>query len=251
MKRLIACNILLLASFATMAEVDPSSGVSGDASKPAAAVVMRHVRVQVSFYALGSGKLSAVMNPPAGTTTSAYDRIQSLVAAEDAKLVNMTLLSCQSGERATCESFREIIYPTEIDPDDHLPPTVGGGLGSPLPLPLRPYTATPTAFETRNVGETLQIEPSFTGPSGQPINLRVVHEMITHARNTVWMKYRDQWGTANTSFPEFDTQRTVSNLTLSNHQTQFLNSYTPNRPDGKPDRSRKIIVFVKLSEVRP
>jgi general secretion pathway protein D len=65
-----------------------------------------------------------------------------------------------SGQRAVVEAVRELRYPTEFDPGTELP---------------RRFT--PTAFETRNVGVTLEFEP-IADPDGQVI-LNVVPSVVT------------------------------------------------------------------------
>jgi general secretion pathway protein D len=59
----------------------------------------------------------------------------------------------RSGQQASVEIQREILYPTEYDPPE-IPNTVGSGAGT---APATP--ATPTAFETRSVGVILRVLP--------------------------------------------------------------------------------------------
>ena len=71
------------------------------------------------------------------------------------------------GQRAKIEQIREFIYPTEYDPPE-IPNSFGqfqvGNVIFQTDLPATyPVTpATPTAFETRNVGKTLEVEPSVS-----------------------------------------------------------------------------------------
>ncbi len=59
----------------------------------------------------------------------------------------------RSGQTSTVTIVREFIYPTEYEPPE-LPNTVGDGAGS---SPVTP--ATPTAFEKKDVGITLEVLP--------------------------------------------------------------------------------------------
>ena len=87
----------------------------------------------------------------------------------------------RSGETATIEIIREFIYPTEYEPPE-LPNQVGatggvgaaGGGGSGI-FPVTP--ATPTAFETRNTGVTLEIQPTL-GANDYVIDLRFAPEIV-------------------------------------------------------------------------
>ncbi|MBK1829395.1 type II and III secretion system protein [Verrucomicrobiaceae bacterium R5-34] len=86
----------------------------------------------------------------------------------------------RSGEKATIEVIREFIYPTEYEPPE-LPNSVGVGTGdsdtgtSAAIFPVTP--ATPTAFETRNTGVTLEIEPTI-GENNYTIDLRFAPELV-------------------------------------------------------------------------
>jgi len=90
----------------------------------------------------------------------------------------------KSGESATIEVIREFIYPTEYEPPE-LPQSVGttgtssgdglGGGGSAEIFPVTP--ATPTGFETRNTGVTLEIEPTI-GENNYSIDLRFAPELV-------------------------------------------------------------------------
>ena len=90
----------------------------------------------------------------------------------------------RSGERSKIEIIREFIYPTEYEPPE-LPQSIGssfsggggiGGIGSGVQsFPVIP--AHPTAFETRNVGITLEIEPTV-GPDRRFIELSLKPEMV-------------------------------------------------------------------------
>lgn len=89
----------------------------------------------------------------------------------------------RSGETATIEIIREFIYPTEYEPPE-LPNQVGatGGLGGGADgggasgiFPVTP--STPTAFETRNTGVTLEIQPTI-GANDLVIDLRFAPEIV-------------------------------------------------------------------------
>ena len=98
-------------------------------------------------------------------------------------LMTAPSVTAKSGQKATIEIIREFIYPTEYEPPE-IPTSVGGGnQGSGIggggggggTIPVTP--ATPTAFETRNTGVTLEIEPTI-GENDFVIDLRFVPEIV-------------------------------------------------------------------------
>lgn len=90
----------------------------------------------------------------------------------------------RSGERSKIEVIREFIYPTEYDPPE-LPNTVAGTIFiDPATGALDQAStgsvatpSTPTAFETRSVGVTLEVEPTV-GPNKNYIELSLRPELV-------------------------------------------------------------------------
>ena len=101
-------------------------------------------------------------------------------------LMTAPSVTARSGQKANIEIIREFIYPTEYEPPE-LPNSVGaeqvggggggviGGGGGISTFPVTP--ATPTAFEMRPTGVTLEIEPTI-GENDYMIDLRFVPEIV-------------------------------------------------------------------------
>ncbi len=110
--------------------------------------------------------------------------MRGLAQKKGADVMTAPSIVSRSGERATIEIIREFIYPTEYEPPE-LPQTVGvgGGLagdgaGGNQGGNIFPVTpATPTAFETRNTGVTLEVEP-ILGDDGYTIDLTFKPEIV-------------------------------------------------------------------------
>lgn len=111
--------------------------------------------------------------------------MRGLAQKKGTDLMTAPSVTARSGQKATIEIIREFIYPTEYEPPE-LPNSVGqtsgfGGLGGLVggsgggSFPVTP--ATPTAFETRNTGVTLEIEPTI-GENDFVIDLRFVPEIV-------------------------------------------------------------------------
>ncbi len=108
--------------------------------------------------------------------------MRGLAQKKGTDLMTAPSVTARSGQKATIEVIREFIYPTEYEPPE-LPNSVGqtsgttiggtgGGGGS---FPVTP--ATPTAFETKNTGVTLEIEPTI-GENDFVIDLRFLPEIV-------------------------------------------------------------------------
>ncbi|MES2995591.1 MAG: Amuc_1098 family type IV pilus outer membrane protein [Verrucomicrobiota bacterium] len=115
--------------------------------------------------------------------------MRGLAQKKGTDLMTAPSVTARSGEKATIEIIREFIYPTEYEPPE-IPNNVsttsfggglggglggllgGGGGGSTIVTP-----ATPTAFETKNTGVTLEIEPTI-GENDFVIDLRFIPEIV-------------------------------------------------------------------------
>src|SRR5438105_14047476 len=71
--------------------------------------------------------------------------------------------------------LREFRYPTQYTPPQV--PTFSSGVGAGAPAPAVVTPTTPTAFETRNTGVTLEVEP-VVGPDGVTVDLNLVPQVV-------------------------------------------------------------------------
>ena len=108
--------------------------------------------------------------------------MRGLAQKKGADIMTAPSVTTRPGQKATIEIIREFIYPTEYEPPE-LPNSIGGGIttggfgggGGGNSFPVTP--ATPTAFETRNTGVTLEIEPNV-GANDYVIDLRFAPEIV-------------------------------------------------------------------------
>ena len=111
--------------------------------------------------------------------------IRGLNQKKGIDLLSAPSVTTKSGQRAVIEIVREFRYPTQFQPPQ-IPQTVGSfSTQTSSVLPILPLTSgstpvtptTPTAFETRNTGVTLEVEP-VVGPDGVTIDLNLVPQVV-------------------------------------------------------------------------
>jgi general secretion pathway protein D len=95
--------------------------------------------------------------------------IRALSQHKGVDLVSAPKVTTKSGQRATIEIVREFRYPAEYDL-----PQVTGGAGTTF-TPAIPTT--PTSFETKNVGITLEVEPTV-GADNSSIELILAPRVV-------------------------------------------------------------------------
>jgi general secretion pathway protein D len=108
--------------------------------------------------------------------------IRAMAQRKGVDLMSAPSVTAKHTQRATVEVVREFIYPTEFDPPQ-IPTNVGavsggsggvGGGGGSGSIPVTPTT--PTAFEMRQVGVRMEVEPSV-GADGYTIDLQLNPEV--------------------------------------------------------------------------
>ncbi len=141
--------------------------------------------------ALSSNAVDTLLNPStnvpgeaapptfalAGVVTAAQFQaiIRLLNQKKGVDLLSAPSVTTKSGQRAVIEVVVEFRYPTEFNPPQIPNIAVGGGVGVGGFTAVTPTT--PTAFETRNTGVTLEVEP-VVGPDGETIDLSLSPQVV-------------------------------------------------------------------------
>lgn len=200
-----------------------------------------------------------------------YERILEMSEKNGVKQETFTMVRGRSGQKFTTESISEEIYATEYEPPE-LPNSVGVSLPNPEPAqPAQPAPtpipdtkdlsgavdlkkfgglktpATPTSFETRNVGLTFEAEATLD-ESYKILDLRTVPELVSFVG-------RSEWGQdlSKTEMPVFESQRINTSITMRMNQPALLG--TVNRPPFSkvsPDSADRVwFAFVTATIVKP
>ena len=106
--------------------------------------------------------------------------IRALNQKKGIDLLSAPRVTTKSGQRAVIEIVREFRYPTQFEPPE-VPEISGRGSSSgstttTIALPVV-GPSTPSNFETRNTGVTLEVEP-VVGPDGVTIDLNLVPQVV-------------------------------------------------------------------------
>ncbi len=140
------------------------------------------------FGTTGNSLLAPAIGAVSGVFTDPQFQlvIRALNQKKGVDLLSAPRVTTKSGQRAVIEVIREFKFPTEFDPPQ-IPQSVGstiidtiGGVGGGLSsnsgsFPVTPTT--PTAFDVRNTGVTLEVEP-VVGPDGYTIDLNLVPQVV-------------------------------------------------------------------------
>lgn len=181
--------------------------------------------------------------------------VEKRIQEKKATYVNSASTVTRPGQRTKIESITEYIYPTEFDPGRPVQASSQGNkdeaeteapesgkfasAGSPASLPLA------TAFETRNLGITMEIDPQL-GADNASIDISMAPELVYHLGETTWGTYREGESAVEVKMPRFYTVRVTTQITVVRGEPLLIGTVSPTDLDsGAPDPSRKILIFVK------
>lgn len=213
------------------------------------------VRVVVEFVEMPHEVLGDLLfddSPESADATGLRRKARELVKAGVAKMLETQMVVARSGEKARSRSVGELIFPTEYEPsmvpDRVTVPDPRDGSTSPEAAKALAALVTPpgpTAFETRETGSILEIEPTLDRTGGI-VDLRFEPQLVWHEGNTRWHQRTDPLGNVSTvEMPDFYSLKIECALTLVPGRHALAGVLSPKGPDGTADLDRKVMVFVK------
>ena len=175
-------------------------------------------------------------------------KLTELIKVQKAFVFDTQMNTTRPGSPARVESVREEIYATEYDPSE-VPSEVkvddSGDKTANFPTTSITATApTPTAFETRNMGGTFEIDPTLS-VDNQIIDVNFNAEWDVRVGTTVFGTFDDGRAKVDTVMPVFYTERVKTQVSLQRGQSMLIAILTPPDEDGKADPSRKHLLFLR------
>lgn len=202
----------------------------------------QQIRISLQFIEVPHATLTDMLAGPAKSGQALHDKAVALSLEGGAKLLETCMVICRSGRKATLETIREEIYPTEYSPPE-LPCGNPSGRRAPSTAPMNPAFRTPTAFDTRNTGVTFEVEAS--SHSNGMIDLRLIPEIVTRLRLETSMEHTDQWGDGSIRMPIYETMRFNTSISVRSGKFELVSALTPKANAPVQAVLRKILVFVR------
>ena len=206
------------------------------------------LRIQVEWIEVNASEMTRLLqeedlNKPVPQRSSnagpLRKSLQDLIVKGEATLVETAIVTARSGQRAKVESIQEFIYPTEYDPPQILNPEKEKGSKTVLTLPQA------TAFETRNLGVTLEVDPVL-GADDRTVDLNLAPEITYLTGFESWGKHTSEGGTVEVRMPSIFTVKTTTQVTMIAGEYAFVSAMTPrNLTTGMTNPERKIMLFLK------
>jgi hypothetical protein len=210
----------------------------------------KQIRVQVEFIDVSHEQLTELLF---GEKAPANDvelrkQVAQLIKDGKANILETLLCTARSGQKATSESVEEYIYATEYEPAEMVNELnfKNEEAAESAKVTRRDFATgpTPTAFETKNLGSTLEIEPTL-GEDNKIIDLRFLPEIVYHVGNEIWAEWKGVHGDSPIQMPKFYKVSVNTSVTLADGKTMLVAAISPKDEEGNPDFTRKLMVFVK------
>jgi len=187
------------------------------------------------------GEISA--NP--NNVEKTRDSLEEMIDAGKADLVETVWVRARSGDRAKTESIIEHIYPTEYDPPEI--PNLLGNVSSNSPddensSRIHITHGMPSAFEIRNVGTTLEVDPVLSDDFSS-INLNLAPEIVVFKGNQDFTRegFEDTAkGIDNMMMPLFHTIKDTTQMVVVPGKYNLLGIHTPH-----DDKTKRILVLLR------
>jgi len=178
-------------------------------------------------------------------TSAAVKQIQQSIAAKEATFIGWPEVITLDGVRAVSETIDEKRYPVAFGipgvtlPESTDPSAQNAPVPAPTPEPQNLAVdadlaaLSPTAFETRNVGLTIEAEPHVLD-EGRRLLISIVPQHVLLMGYEPFDAGRDATGQQRfVEQPQFATRKTTTTLNIRNDQHVLLNMHKIEGDDAK------------------
>lgn len=162
------------------------------------------------------------------TANDAWTRLQVMITKGEAKLIGWPVVWTQNGQRGVSESITEHRDPTQPPPPNY---------PQPIPAPQTPPWIgptwgpwTPSAFETRNTGCTLEAEP-IVEEDRKVISLNLTAQHVRRIATREWHTQADPAGVSGVQQqPEFRTSTITTSLDVRHDEPILIGTFVVAEP---------------------
>lgn len=217
----------------------------------------KQLRIKVEWFELAQKDFNELMEESddkhAGMKRSSNegalrDKVNEMVEGGKATAIDTAMIVARSGQRAKVESVLEVIYPTkyvrskpEVVEVDKRGKKSGDTKGDNKVL-LLPVA---DAYETRNVGTTLEVDPVL-GADEHTVDLSLSPEIVYLAGDEEHGVYAEGESEVVAKTPIFYTVKATTQVTLIAGEYLLFAVTSPiNEKSERVDRSKKVMIFVK------
>ena len=248
MKYVILSLVLIISFFASVITYSQANDPFAPSDDPFAAEDSEPlmIRVHTEFIEMPHATFTELMAAPRTTAndTDLRERCAELIEKNEARIIESLTVNALPGQSATTANITEFVYPTEYEWSSHPLQVKAVDISSKLRIG---FPSTPPAFETKNVGSTLEVEANFD--NSKFVEVRLTPTIVYHTGEDVWGAWTNGDVTIESSKPRFYMLKTVTGATMITGQPHMLSAHSPQDKTGSYDPSRKIMLFVRADVI--
>ncbi|MHA3775337.1 hypothetical protein ACXR0O_27760 [Verrucomicrobiota bacterium sgz303538] len=164
---------------------------------------------------------------------AAFARLQTMIEQGEAHLEANLVATSEAGKKSVANATEEMRYPTEWDPP-HLPNQLPKDKEVEVLKNWPIVGFTPTAFETRNLGPILELEPLALPSGGRTLEAAVTAQHVRFLRWTQYDAGRLPTGERlDIPQPQFHEIKNSSTLRLKSGQRVLLGAHKVGDEEGR------------------
>lgn len=252
--------VLIAGAFLSSSPLSAETGNDSEsqAAQTEAGNTDQQIRIQLEFIEVSHELFTSLMFGASSPLKDGELRKQLAQLIKEGKASVMETMVCatRSGMKGSVDSNEELIYPTEYEPaqlavEQTGTATTGDGGQVPTKVHVRDLTTgpTPTAFEVRPVGTSMEVTPTLNA-DGKRIDFILNSEMVSHVGQQVWSEWKGETGNTPIQMPTF--YKIGINTTAAAVDGQFLmiGAMSPKSEKGHIDTQRKLMVFLKADVIQ-
>ena len=212
----------------------------------------KNIHVYYELIEISSIQYAKLMTNPLTESnhTKLRNKLFEQVKKGEAKLISNQSILCKSGKLAYSSSHKEFIFAAEyvlpsLQKTSHRLHHSKKTNQEYQQSKTKHLPTLPTAFESRNLGTTLELEP-ILDKSQKTIELTFRPETVKHVDDKTHTTWNTSSGKITDKLPVIYTLSTNTTSTLKTNQFRLISTHSPEL-NGKPDETRKWLYFVKAS----
>jgi len=205
----------------------------------------KNISVQLELIEMTHKDLTRLLmehKPKSSDATSLRMKVQEMVDKNVAKIIETQMVVSKVGLKTSSASKQETIYPTDYQfsenkekADKEFKSTDG------IPVCF----GNPTAFETRNVGISFEVE-AYISENDKFIDVRFLSNFVWQSENTILREGKDQLGNPfKVTMPNFYVIDIDTSVSVVSGQFFLAGVVSPKDAKGQLDSEKKVMAFLK------
>lgn len=208
------------------------------------------IRVQVDFIATSTLEALELLDAPENRDSGKLrSELLKRCQSGTAEIIETSMMAVTSGSSGSTSSSRETVYPTEYEA-----PQIPDLANKPQEMDLSEYLMkfsippAPCAFETRNIGPSLQIKAKKNEGTDQ-IQMYISSSLTYSGGESTFLEWKTIHGKADVTMPVFYSIELATDLRVTDGSYVLAGVTSPKSDTDATDKKRRVFVFARATAI--